>query len=78
MPDREVIGQFRGLTQALDKIFYETSRTDDGSSVFPDIFGATHGMIILPGGCYHPLAALMAISLIRDKVHKDRLDPLTR
>ena len=74
MPCEEVTSQFRGLTQALDKVFYVmgmASRPEGGLSVFPDAFNATHGDLLSAGGGYHPLAALMAISLIKDKVHKD-------
>ncbi len=68
------MSQFCGLTQALDKIFYVmgmASRPNGGFSVFPDAFNATHGDLFSAGGSYHPLATLMAISLIKDKVHKD-------
>ena len=73
-PDEEIARQFRGLAQALDKIFYilgVASRPEGSISVFPDAFAATHGDLVLVGGGYQPLAALMVISLIKDKVHKD-------
>jgi hypothetical protein len=63
---------------ALDEIYYAlaaASRRDDGicQCVFPDVFNPTHGNLVLVAGSKekHPLAALMALALIRNKVQKD-------
>jgi len=75
MTDKEVGRQFLGLTQALSKVSYslgQASRPETGgTSVFPDIFNAMHGDLLLRPGVNHPLAALMQIIMIRNKMSKD-------